>query len=261
MLKFSFVLLLVLCVQVQSIKAQEVFKIGAESLIPFEFVQNGNQTGINVQLVDTIFKRMNIPYQIIFGTESERSFDMIKNGKVDAILSISYKEDRTDLLWYPEGFENDEKPQNFMWASEYVFFSKKSRVAALSSKSLDDISKEKLKVGVIKGVSYSEEFWKTNIVTVESQNDEDNYKKLLAGEIDLYLTDKTIGRFTLKSMGLTDQISYLPQRVLSKPYTMAFSKKSKHSKSELIKKQFFIELEWTKRSGAARKLFMEYLQN
>lgn len=262
MFKFKNSLAVLIFILTSTVSAQnkDVFKIGAEMLIPFEFVQNGQSKGINIQLIDTIFKRMNIPYEIHFGTEEERAFDLLKHGKVDAILSISYKKDREDVLWYPADFENDDKPQNFMWASEYVFFGLKNNINGYSNKSLSELKKENVKVGVIHGVSYSPEFWAAKLNTIEAASDEDNYKKLVAGEIDLYLTDKTIGRFTLKSLNLSDKIGYLPQRILSKPYTLAISKLSKSKYIEAVKKQFYIELDWTKKSGVAKKVYIEYLQ-
>lgn len=262
MWKFRSSLAVLVLVLASTLSAQnkEVFKIGAEMLIPFEYAQNGQSKGINIQLIDTIFKRMNIPYEIHFGTEEERAFDMLKHGKVDAILSISYKADRTDVLFYPAGFENDDKPQNFMWASEYVFFGLKNKINNFANKNLSELKKENAKIGVVHGVSYSPEFWAAKLNIIEASSDEDNYNKLLKGEIDLYITDKTIGRFTLKSMNLSEQISYLPQRILSKPYTLAISKLSKNKYIEAVKKQFYVELEWTKKSGVARKFFSEYLQ-
>ncbi|TNE72876.1 transporter substrate-binding domain-containing protein [bacterium] len=240
---------------------QKPLKIGAETLIPFEYVENGEQTGINIQLIDTIFKRLNIPYEIHFGTENERSLDLIKAGKLDAILSISYKQDRLDYLWYPEGFENEDKPQNFMWASEYVFFSLKDRASLYKNLSLKEVKEKGLKVGVIDGVSYSPEFWNAGLTVVKGSSDEDNYHKLINGEIDLYITDKTIGRFTIKSMGYEDRVSYLPHRIISKPYTIAFNKKSTYPNLQSIEKQFFIELELAKKSGLARKIFLKYLRD
>jgi polar amino acid transport system substrate-binding protein len=236
-------------------------KIGAETLIPFEYLENGKPKGINVELIDTLFKKMGVPYELVFGTEGNRAYDQIKAGKLDAILSISYKSDRLSYLWYPQGFENDQKPQNFMWASEYVFFTVKGKVESYKSLSLNEIKARGLRVGVIDGVSYSEEFWNAQLNIVKGISDEDNYHKLQRGEIDLYLTDKTIGRFTIKSMNLENEISYLPQRIISKPYTIAFSTKSSHPDLETIKKQFFIELDLAKKSGLARKIFLEYLRD
>lgn len=236
-------------------------KIGAETLIPFEYLESGKAKGINVALIDTLFKKMGIPYELVFGTDGNRAYDQIKSGKLDAILSISYKSDRLGYLWYPQGFENEQKPQNFMWASEYVFFTTKGKVDAYKALSLSDIKAKGLRVGVIDGVSYSEEFWNADLNVVIGKSDEDNYQKLQRGEIDLYITDKTIGRFTVKSMNLENEIGYLPQRIISKPYTIAFSTKSTHPDLETVKKQFFIELDLAKRSGLARKLFLEYLRD
>jgi polar amino acid transport system substrate-binding protein len=261
MLKHYLFILLFFCLNSVSIlRGQVPFKIGAETLIPFEFFQDGKAQGINIQLVDTIFKRLNIPYEIVFGTEEVRAFDNLKKGDLDAILSISYKEDRLSTLWYPEGFENEESPQNFMWSSEYVFFVKKGKSTTWKNMSLKELKAENLVVGVIDGVSYSEEFWNSGIRVLKGTNDQENFERLQKGEIDLYLTDKTIGRFTLRSIQLENEITYLPHKLISKPYTLAISLKSTHPSKTKVMKDFYNELEWAKKSGIARKIFMNYLQ-
>jgi len=142
MLKKNLLLIALCLLSIVNVEAQEPFKIGAETLIPFEYSQDGKPTGINIQLIDTIFKRLNIPYEIVFGTDEERAFDKIKHGKLDAILSISFKEDRLKTLLYPEGFENEETPQNFMWTSEYVFFVKKGKSTAWKNLTIKELKSE-----------------------------------------------------------------------------------------------------------------------
>jgi len=241
-------------------EAQKPFKIGAEALIPFEYFQDGLATGINIQLVDTIFKRMNIPYEIVFGSDEERSLDKIKKGKLDAILSISFKKDRLKTIWYPEGFDNENNPENFMWTSEYVFFVKKGKSTAWKNLSISELKSENLVVGVVDGVSYSQEFWNSGIKVLKGNNDQENFERLLKGEIDLYLTDKTVGRFTLRSLQLDNEITYLPHKLITKPYTLGVSVKSTHPDKEKVMREFYVELEWAKKSGIARKIFMDYLQ-
>jgi len=260
MLKKNLLLIALCLLSIVNVEAQEPFKIGAETLIPFEYSQDGKPTGINIQLIDTIFKRLNIPYEIVFGTDEERAFDKIKHGKLDAILSISFKEDRLKTLLYPEGFENEETPQNFMWTSEYVFFVKKGKSTAWKNLTIKELKSENVIVGVIDGVSYSEEFWNAGIKTLKGNNDQENFERLQKGEIDLYLTDKTIGRFTLRSLQMDNEITYLPHKLITKPYTLAISLTSSHPDKAKVISNFYKELEWAKKSGIARKIFMEYLQ-
>lgn len=261
LLFISLVLLEFVGLNQNSYAQNRVFKIGSESLFPFEYQEDSRARGINIQLIDTIFKRLDIPYEIVFGTEDDRALDKIKRGEIDAILSISYTKERLSYLWFPEGFENANEPQNFMWSSEYVFFCKKGKESVFTNLStLKEFADKNVIVGVIDGVSYSNEFWNSGIKVIKHSHEDDNFYDLEQGKVDFVLTDKTLGRFMLKKLNLEDEIIYIPQKWISKPYTMGISRKSNHPQIEIVKKRFFEELEWAKKSGLARKMFMFYLQ-
>lgn len=249
-------IILPLIVAAQSEK--RVFKIGSETLIPFEYLKNGEPAGINVEVVKAVFKELEIPIEFIFA-EEKRSLAMAKDGDVDGILSVSYLKDREEFLLYPEGFRK-ESQTDFMWASRYVFYGLNDLMAHESIQNYQDIKAKGYKVGIIKGVSYSPDFWEADLDIVYGSSDEDNFNKLLKGEIDLYLTDKTIGDYTAKSMNISDKVSSFSVKIINKLYTFALSKKSDYPGKEQLLKAFFENHELLKKKGIVKKIMYKEMQ-
>jgi polar amino acid transport system substrate-binding protein len=230
---------------------------GSETLIPFEYEENGKPAGINVQLIDLVMKEMGRDYEIIF-PEDERSLDLARKGEIDIVMSVSYKESREDFLIYPDGFHN-EQAERFMWSSEYVFFTTSNNIDAFDIDSYEDIRNQDLKVGVISGVSYNQEFWDANLNVIENASDEENFKALLNGDIDVYLTDRIIGRYTAKGMNISSQVGHFPRKFINKPYTIAVSRKSNLENKEAFLIRFFEEFELIKKKGIAKQIYLKTL--
>lgn len=236
---------------------QSKVTFGSETLIPFEYEENGEPAGINVQLIDLVMKEMDRDYEIIFPKE-KRSMDLAKNGDIDVIMSVSYKESREEFLIYPEGFDK-EQAERFMWSSEYVLFAKAENVKKMSIDSYEDIKSNNLRVGVVEGVSYNEEFWNADLTVIENASDEENFEALLNGEIDVYLTDRIIGKYTTKKLGISSQVGHFPKKFINKPYTIAVSKKSDMKNKEAFLNRFFEEFELIKKKGIAKTIYMNSL--
>jgi len=242
--------------------AQQSFTIATETQIPFQFLSDDKPIGYCVELVDAIFKKMEVPYSIQFGYKGNRAYKMITDGKADAILSISYAKKREQDLDFPENFNRDSDFQNFMWVSEYVLFYNKNRENELKSLSnYLDMKDKNIRVGVIAGFSYEPEFFAANLTIVEGKDYNDNFNKLLNNEIDVFFMDKMIGKYTLNNSDLDSKISYIPKKFIVKPYTLAFSKKSSFPNKAEIMKRFYEELELTKKNGLAKKILFKYISN
>jgi polar amino acid transport system substrate-binding protein len=243
----------------QGQSAEDPLIIVSESLRPFEYLQDGEPAGINVEMTAKILESMNIPYQFNIQEHTGiRAMELAKQGKADAILSVSYKSDRESFLIYPEGFHSRINADNFMWASEYVCFIRNEDKSQITFSSLKQLAEDDYRIGVIEGVSYTPEFWEAGLNTVADVDEETNFRKLLDGELDMVITDRTIGRATIKSMGIRDHLLELNQKVFKKLYTMAMVKESDLPNKQQLMKDFYERLDMLKKSGQAREIYLKY---
>lgn len=255
--------LIVICIvyfgNVISVYGQDrPFVVVSEVIPPFEYLDaNGQPTGINVDLSKMIFERLGIEAEFIVRSEGDRALSRAQNNQVDAILSISYVPQREEYLLYPPGFENGE---NYMWISEYVFFVQLGDRDRFRNLTFDDIRKQGLTVGVIEGVSYEPEFWEAELNVIKSVNERENFQRLIDGEVDLVLTDRTLGDAAVRRMGVRDELEILPQSYFSKPYTIAFVKGSDYPNKEELIEKYFAELEDLRARGVARNVFLKHIR-
>lgn len=230
----------------------------AEAWPPFEFEEDGKAVGIGVDIMSHIFKKMNVAFEVRI-LPWARAWKMIEAGKVDAASSISRKKERMQYLSYP----NED-----IWTSEYIFFVRRDKKKT-SSMSYAQAGKENLKIGVIKGNTYHEDFWKAfpnkadgtlNDQLEEAADAETNLRKLARGRIDLYVVDKIIGRYLISMMNLEDEITWYDNILFSKGYTIAFVKKSGYPRLKQIEERFEKELKRLKKSGQYNEIQKKWIK-
>lgn len=249
--------------------ANKNFIVVCEEWPPFEFIQNDKPSGIDVEIANIIFKKLNISveYKIL---PWKRAWAMVETGEADAVFSLSRKKTREPYVWYPT--EN-------MWISEYVFFVLKENKKN-DFKGYESIKKDKLSVGVVGGNSYHSSFWNAFPYTdgsTEFKGDlssntilnpqlqsvtklDQNLVKLVGGRIDLFIADKTIGLYTVKMKGFSDKITFYDVVIYSKPYPIAFTKNSKYPNIKDIFKKFELELKKMKDSGEYQIILDKWLK-
>ncbi|MDP6526378.1 MAG: transporter substrate-binding domain-containing protein [Kiritimatiellia bacterium] len=217
-----------------------------EEWAPFEyFGENGKLTGIDVEVVARIMKQLNIPYSIRIYPWS-RAWMMVQKGGADAVLSISYKESREDVLYYTEGQRafatTGEIPQDFLWKSQYVFFVKKKNVSRFQFESFEQIKKDGYRIGTNKDYSYNPAFLAAQLGDVTYNDTKAGLLGLVSEEVDLYPMDRTVGLAALSELGLTDSVTFLPKPIFSKPYLAPFCRRSSYPAIEEVMKSFNVEL-------------------
>ncbi len=215
--------------------------IVAEELPPFEFLQNNEPVGINVDIAKTIFKKMRVPI-VINIMPWKRAWSFIEGGLADAVFSTSHKIDREPYLIYPT---------EEMWTANYVFFVKKANKKPNFTGYADA---KNLTVGITRGNSYNEDFFKANLLLEASTDLETNIRKLAGGRIDLVPIDKEVGLATLKKLNLQNDITYYDVILFSKKYYMPFAKNSTYPNIQQIAEQFEQELIKLKASGEYDKI-------
>ena len=210
---FCLVFLMVFSAFARQEKPSRPFIIVSESIPPFEYMNNGEADGINIQLVKMVMSSLELDYEIRIASDV-RALELARQGKADALLSVSWKPERTEFLNYPEGFDGSGSPKNFMWASEYSFFAPKGRASLMNIDGYADAASKGLKVGYIEGVSYAPAFWDAGLKLVPGTDDESNFKKLLDGDIDIYIAEKNIARAAIKKLGIKDKVAVIPKTLI-----------------------------------------------
>ena len=91
------------------------FLVVYEGWAPFEYEENGQSKGIDIDIANVIFTKLGITpkYQDLPWKRAEK---VVQDGKADAVLSTSKKPEREVFLIYPE--------EEF-WVSEFIFLTNK----------------------------------------------------------------------------------------------------------------------------------------
>lgn len=229
--------------------------------------EDGELIGINIDLSKTICKRLKLKCKFEY-MPWVRSWQSMKDGKTQAIMSASRKKARQDYLYYPE---------EDIRISEYVFFVHKDNYNKLINGSYEEVSNHKLKVGIQNGASYDKTFWKNfpylngsfeydpdarnyNKQLHPVSMPEQNFRKLASKRIDVFLFDRDVGLYQLKKLGLEDTITHYSVVLFSKGYPISFSKTSNFPNLEKIEKQFEQELIKLKKESTYRKIIDKWLE-
>lgn len=253
---------------VDSSLARPLVVVG-EEFAPFEFIQDDEVVGIDIDIVKHIFSKMGITpeFKILPWT---RAWMDVERGDADAVLTTSRKPSREPHVWYPK--EN-------MWVSEFVFFYNVNKKLP-NFTGYQSAKNNKLKIGVVRGNSYHSSFWEAFPYTdgsTEFKGDLNNEKKLNeqlsnittfkqnirklgANRIGLVIADKTYGTYTAKLEGLSKQISYYGKVLYSKGYPMPFVKHSDYPDIENVAKEFEEKLIQMKSNGEYQKIMDHWLK-
>lgn len=251
-----------------SLFAEKILVVG-EAFAPFEFIQNGEVVGIDVDIAKHIFAKIGVePTFKLYAWK--RTWSDIENGKADAVFTTSRKSAREPFVIYPK---------EDMWDSEFVFFVNSSK----KQSGFDGYESAKsggLTVGIVPGNSYHDSFWSAfpykngstefqgDLATDDNYNDalktaaglEQNLKKLAAGRVGLVVADKTVGLYTAKLLGLSGKIEAYDTVLYGKGYPMPFAKKSSNPNIASIAEKFEAELVKMKANGEYQKILDTWLK-
>lgn len=229
-----------------SAQARKLLVVG-EVFPPFEFYNKDVPVGIDVEIIESIFKKMGIAYEIRL-MPFEEAWALIEQGKADAVFSTSRKLAREPFVWYPK---------EDMWVSEFRFFVRKDKKKPNFRGYADA---KGLKVGVTKGNTYNPAFWDAKLTLVEAPDLTTSMQELAKGEVDLVPADRIVGRYTLTLTKLLDQIEPYDTVLFTKGYPMPFAKKSDYPKLKEVAERFEVELTAFKKSGAYVRILAKWLQ-
>ncbi len=151
----------------------------------------------------------------------KRAITMLENGNADALFSVNFTQDRSNVAFYPE--EPIVVSPWVMWVREED---------GLNFESFDDLIGKR--VGVVRGYSYTPEFWmfiKQHQLYQEVVSDELNFKKLSAGRLDYIAAELGNGLYLYRTLNLEKKIIPLLKTPLKKDGLFIIFNKDKVSRT------------------------------
>ncbi len=169
------------------------FRVLTEDYPPYNYQQKGELKGISVEIVNELFKRLNLPHEIEV-LPWTKAYKLAQTEDNIILFSTTRSAMREDLFkWVGPLVPNNT-----------VFFARTGE--SFSFNSLDDARKVR-KIGVYKD-DYGELLLKeagfTNTETVI--NNRDNLFKLVDGSIDLWVINELTGKHMAREEGLSEEI-------------------------------------------------------
>lgn len=236
-----------------SVVAKDIL-IVSDNYPPFQYFENKQAKGINVDIAKEVLLRMGYNPKFQF-MPWQRALFYVKYGKADAIINASYKDSRAKYLYYPK-----EEIYSKNW---YCFKLKNSDISI--NEDFSNINK--LSIGVAAGVTYGGKIQKAidekkfkKIITIK--DGKNLVKNLIKKKFDMFIDNKNTISQIIKGTDYENKIEVVKitnkneEYILSKDILyLAFSKKNTN---EEFVKQFSTTLEKMKKDGTIEVITNRY---
>ncbi|MGE8497239.1 MAG: substrate-binding periplasmic protein [Pseudomonas sp.] len=153
------------------------------------FAQEDNIDGIAADIVREMFKRAGIQYSLTLRFPWDRIYKLALEKPDYGVFVTARLPEREALFKWVGPIGPD----------DWVLLGKGDSPITLSS--LDDA--KRYKVGAYKGDAIAEHLEKQGLTPLTALRDQENAKKLMAGQIDLWATGDPAGRYLAKQEGVT----------------------------------------------------------
>jgi polar amino acid transport system substrate-binding protein len=206
-----YALVFLLCLS--SISYAQPLKVCTNEWPPYTLLEEGNVRGIDADLLHLVLTNLGVSYEITL-EPWRRCLRKMNDGTLDILLDAFYSDERAKTMIFPG------EP---MADSAMVLFHARARPHTINS--VDDLAG--LRVGTEPGYAYSHSGFAsgTHFEREDAPTLDANIGKLLLGRIDLVITDRAVGLFTAKNMGVQNDIAYSPQPLYSDRVYAAFSRR------------------------------------
>ncbi|SDS54278.1 amino acid ABC transporter substrate-binding protein, PAAT family [Pseudomonas asplenii] len=209
---------------------------------PYAYEESGQARGLDYETTAIVFQRLGIDVEWQF-MPWKRCLAMIEQGQADGVLDIFHNSQRDDSLLYPDEALSE---------VEFVLFYAKAHPHPFNS--LDDL--RGLTVGVTPGYQYSPQFNESRLFKREpAPSQESNFGKLALGRVDLVITDRRVGHYTLHALNLQEQIAQYPTVISRNRQYLALRR---NAGMDLLMQRFNAELKRFKREPAYTELLARY---
>lgn len=222
--------------------AEQRLLVVTDEWAPYVYQENGIIRGFDYEVMVRVFEAMGYRVDVTI-LPWKRCLRMIESKRADAILDISLNEKRKTLMYFPE--------ENISHSVSVLFHLQGKK---FTYENLEDL--RGLTIGTILGYKYNKEFLAADYFRKEPvKSEKQNLEKLINGRIDLFLSNKYVGLFSAKKMGVLDKIDYIRKPVSSGDNYVAFSRKRHY---EDLAHQFSQELKRFKTKPEYPAIFDKY---
>ncbi|QVW23671.1 ABC transporter substrate-binding protein [Pseudomonas hormoni] len=153
------------------------------------FAQDENINGIAVDIVREMFKRADITYSLTLRFPWERIYKLALEKPGYGVFVMARLPDREKLFKWVGPIGPD----------DWIMLAKAD--SKISLETLEDA--RKYKIGAYKGDAIAETLAKQGLKPIVVLRDQDNAKKLVSGQIDLWATGDPAGRYLARQDGVT----------------------------------------------------------
>lgn len=227
----------------------ERLQISTGEFSPWADEQAAHQGFVN-RVIRAAFRRQGYTVEFSFWPW-KRALVAARNGKVDATS-----------FWYL----SDEKQRDFYYSDpisehrELFFYLKKRNLPPWEQ--LADLSA--LKIGATRGYTYTDHFWQMagsgQLTVYEANTDELNFKKLLAGRIDVFPAGEVAGWRVLNAMAdkPEDTFAVMEKPLANQSGHLLFPRET--GRSEQLRKAFNAGLKSLREDGTYQQYYQEMIQ-
>ncbi len=203
--------------------------------------------GAFTELVTAVFDEMKVEYEVQFYPWK----------RVEAAVA-----DGTAYAAFPYVI-TDERKQFFDFSDEvmvsngkFFYYKPNNSVKFADWKTYDDL--KSVKIGGVLGYWYEKDFKAAGLNVDYVPTDEQNFKKLEAGRVDLVPTDELVGRALIKTLFPDKQKNFLvlPKPLNSSSLYLMVSKK--YNDAEALTKKFNDSLKAIRKSGKYAKILSKH---
>lgn len=238
-------LLLLLLAGLSPLAHAERLRIVSDDWAPYLYQENGQPKGIDYEVTEEVFKRLGVEVQWQF-LPWRRCLAMVEQGQADAVMDIFRVDSRQGYLVYPD------EPMSEV---EFVLYQARSRPHPV--KRLEDLAG--LTVGTSPGYVYDGDFAESPLFRREpAPSHQANFGKLALGRIDLLVTDRKVGRYVSRQLGLEQTVEALPLVISRRQQYLGLARKPGR---EHLVQAFSEELRRFKQEPAYAAINARYLGN
>ncbi len=242
--------------------AHESLNICGAPLPPYDYLKDGVATGIDVAVAHAIFDSMGVPFKVDIAPFARCLYEL-QTGQADVVFNFSETPEREAIAYFPK---------TAVWRISYVFFTNAQTKAHYNIRGLIDAKKSGLAIGVVRGASYHEEFWKVfpkrdtavnegyDPALIAAPSTPESFHQLALNHIQLFPQDLAVGLWSAKEAGQTPV--WFDTVLFSKEYPNGFSKASTFSTARYpnildLVKEYDSRLEAFKKTPQYRALFAQ----
>ncbi|MER2296195.1 substrate-binding periplasmic protein [Pseudomonas promysalinigenes] len=220
----------------------ERLRLVSDDWAPYVYLEQGQAKGIDYEVTTQVFRRLGVEVDWQF-MPWKRCLAMVEQGLTDGVMDIFRVESREAFLVYPE------EPMSHV---EFVLFQDRNRPHAVTH--LGDLAG--LSVGISSGYTYGKAFSESSAFKRESApTHEANFGKLIRARVDLVVTDRLVGRYLRRQLGLEQQVEELPLVISRQAQYLGLTRTPEH---QLLAQAFTEELRRFKQERAYTAIIERY---